>query len=103
MVVRRCIDCGASIEHRSLRAKRCESCAHEKAKWDKRHPFRADTLYLASDYPGDLKRCRKCKFWVSYGSLCNFASVMGRTRLAVHNGNADDLYPCKEFEPKEGS
>lgn len=101
MEVRKCVDCGASIEHRGPRAMRCEPCAEKKAKWDRKHAAKADFVFLASDYPGDLKQCRKCKFWLNYGSICNFASLTGQTRLALHKGNADDLYPCKEFEPKE--
>lgn len=103
MAVRKCIDCGASIEHRSPRARRCEVCAEKKAKWDKKHHGNHDFIFPASAYPGDLQLCRKCRLWASYGSHCNYATMKGQTRLALHKGDVDALHPCKEFEPKARS
>lgn len=97
------MDCGVSIEHRNVRALRCEACAKKKSSEDRHKPkAMAMPIFFASDYPGDLEKCRKCVFWTGYGGSCNYAFMAGQTRLALHNGDTATLYPCKEFKPKKG-
>lgn len=45
--------------------------------------------------------CRECAYWDGYLGMCNYADMVGRTRLSLHGGNWRKLYVGKCAEWKQ--
>lgn len=88
-----CIDCGADISYRGCKAKRCVSCQKRREAMLRRQYVEQD-IGLFSREPAP--ECVGCDFVSTYG-WCNYAEMMGQTRLGLHKGESVDINsPCKE-------
>ena len=88
-----CLDCGADISHRGLKAIRCEMCAKRRKSEKKSTPQYYKGLFVKNNN----QQCRACVYYNTLG-FCDYAYRTGRLRTMLHPGEKLND-PCREFEP----